>query len=457
MASAFVGEATIDGIKYNIVTKAQTAEVLANNYSGDIVIPATVEYEGVVCCVTAIGNEAFKDCINLSSVSIPNSVITIGENAFAECSGLSSVNLSNSLATIGGYAFHGCGSLTSVTIPKSVSSIGGHAFYGCTSLNAVHITDLEAWLNITIGSGSGNPLSHAHHLFLNGEDVKDLVIPNSITTLKFAAFYGCSGLNSVIIPNSVTTINKSAFCGCSGLTSVTIPNSVTSIGTYVFEGCCSLSSIVIPNSVSSIGAHAFQGCSGLTSLTIGSGVTSIGGVAFASCNELTDVYCWAKNVPNTGGDAFQGSYIEYATLHVPSSSIDAYKSAAPWSGFKKNVALTDDDKPKPQKCDKPNIIFMGGKFRFECDTPGATFTSHLTADVDEHYEGSEVVLQGAEITYTLAVIASAPGFEDSEPAKVSITLDRSDVNEDGAVDVADIATIINEMAARARMQKEMEE
>ena len=115
--------------------------------------------------------------------------------------------------------------------------------------------------------------------------------------------------------------------------------SVTSIGVEAFDYCDGLTSVTIPNSVTSIGKSAFEDCSGLTSVTIGNGVTSIGGYAFYECSVLRDVYCYAEKVPSTSSNAFNGSYPEYATLHVPDASIESYKSKAPWSEFGKIITL----------------------------------------------------------------------------------------------------------------------
>ena len=104
-------------------------------------------------------------------------------------------------------------------------------------MTSVHISDIAAWCNIDFEFYSSNPLYYAEHLYLNGEEVKDLVIPNSVTSIGKYAFANCSGLTSVTIPDSVTSIGEWAFNHCSGLTSVTIGNGVTSIGNSAFYGC----------------------------------------------------------------------------------------------------------------------------------------------------------------------------------------------------------------------------
>ena len=127
-------EIMIDGINYELVAKAKQATVIAKSsgkYSGEIVIPESVEYEGTVCSVTSIGDYAFYYCDGLTSVTIPNSVTSIGDYAFKGCSGLTSVTIPNSVTSIGNSAFYGCKGLTSVTIGNSVTSIGEYAFEDC--------------------------------------------------------------------------------------------------------------------------------------------------------------------------------------------------------------------------------------------------------------------------------------------------------------------------------------
>ena len=345
--NAFADEVEIGGLWYWVNTEAKDATVIQyknnNYYSGSIVIPKSVEYDGVTCSVTSIG----------------------------------------------AIAFYGCSGLTSVTIPNSVKSIGE------------------------------------------------------------GAFMSCSGLTSVTIPNSVTSIGESAFSWCSALTSVTIPNSVTSIGNSAFSGCYGLTSVTIPNSVTSIGASAFYYCFALTSVTIGSGIKNIGSSAFANCTKLTDVYCYAESVPSTESNAFTDSFIPNATLHVPTTSIDAYKAAAPWSGFKTFVGLDgtlpDNPTEETKKCATPTISLIEGELQFSCETEGVEYQWEIAVGEDQKGTSNKVSLTGV---YKVTVYATKTGYDDSDVATAEFTMSsgsgiKGDVNGDGKVDVSDVVGTAN--------------
>ena len=304
LAFPFITSATnveIDGIWYDVITKAgaNSATVIQSQstaYSGDIVIPSSVNYNGIECDVTSIGKNAFYACHGLTSITIPNSVTIIGEHAFFDCYGISSF-----------------------IIPNSVTTIEMGAFFNCDKLNSI-------------------------------------TLPNSLKSISNQLFFSCSNLTSVTIPNSVTSIGASAFEDCVNLKSITIPSSVTTIGNRAFINCSRLVSVTIPNSVTSIGGSSFADCSSLTSVTIGSSVKSIGSAAFSNCGDLADVYCLAKAVPSTKSDAFKDSYPEYITLHVPASSVEAYKASQPWSGFYQIIPLDEEPSSIDNVQEDANVI-----------------------------------------------------------------------------------------------------
>lgn len=222
-----------------------------------------------------------------------------------------------------------------------MTSIGDQAFWACENLTAVHISNIEAWCKISFGGSGANPLRDAQNLYLNGELVTELAIPETITLIGTYAFEGCSSITSISIPMGVTEIGNSAFYNCGSLASINIPNSVTSIGGSAFSGCNSLTSITIPGSVTSIGMHAFSR-SGLTSVTIPkkSKLTLIPDFAFASCTNLTDVYCYTTEVLAAKSYAFSSCNLEQATLHVPTNTIENYKTKSPWKNFGKFEATS---------------------------------------------------------------------------------------------------------------------
>ena len=154
---------------------------------------------------------------NLTSLTIGGCVTKIGKQAFLGCSGLTSIVIPNSVTSVEEYAFVDCTSLTSIEIPNSITKIGYGAFLGC-ALKEVYISDLAAWCDIDFESSF---CDYAENLYLNGELLTELVIPNEVAEIKKYAFWGCSGLTSVTIPNSVTSVGEYAFYGCSGLTSIT--------------------------------------------------------------------------------------------------------------------------------------------------------------------------------------------------------------------------------------------
>ena len=446
--SASAYDVKVDGIYYLLI-KGKIAEVTRNvevEYSGEVVIPSSITVEGKEYTVTSIGVNAFREDFGLTSVTIPNSVTSIGEYAFQGCSGLTSVTIPNSVTSIGEMAFYDCSGLKSVTIGNSVTSIGNATFYLCRSLKSVTIGNsvtsigdrafggCSGLTSVTIpnsvtsigdyafGSCKGltsitipnSVTSIGKQAFYECYSLTSVIIPNSVKSIEASTFYGCSGLKSVTIGNSVTSIGEEVFSYCSGLTSVTIPNSVTSIGEWAFQGCTGLTSVTIPNSVTSIAGGAFKGCSGLTSVIIPNSVQSIGIWAFRDCSKLEDVYCYAENVPSTNDSAFEESYIEYSTLHVPGSALSSYKTTAPWSGFGTIKALEGTE---AKKCEKPVISYNNGELDFTCSTEGVEFASEIKCDDVKKFNTSKISLSAC---YDISVTATKAGYKDSDVATAKL-------------------------------------
>ena len=297
--SAWADDFTIGNLKYTI-TDAEKHEVSVglisndNKPEGDLVIPAEVENDGVTYSVTSIGAMAFERCSGLTTITIPESVTSIGYDAFYNCNGLTSIIIPNSVTSIGSDAFWYCIGLTTVTIPNSVTSIGEDAFGYVKNIVYSGSAEGSPWgaLNVNaIPDEGGFIYSDAEKTNLAAYvgDEKEVIIPNTVTSIRDDAFAGCRNLTSVTIPESVTKIGGYAFRDCSGLTSLAIPNSVTSIGEKAFMDCSGLTSVSIPNSVKTIGNCAFWGCVSLTTVTIPESVTSFGWGAFWDCVGLTSV------------------------------------------------------------------------------------------------------------------------------------------------------------------------
>lgn len=279
--------------------------------SGNLSIPSSVTHSGTSYTVTAIGDYAFTNCTDLTSVTIPNTITTIGQYAFSSCSGITTATIGNAVTSIGNGAFSGCSNLSSLTIGSSVTTIGQYAFFGCSSLTSVTIPQSVTSIGIgafqscgltTVNYNATNctysGVSYDTYIFANCIYLTTVNIGASANFVPYQLFRGCTGITNITFPSSAISIGEYAFYGCTGLTSLIIGDSVTSIGQYAFSNCSNLSSLTIGNAVTSIGQYAFSNCPNLLSLTIGNAVSSIGLGAFSSCTSLATVNYNATNCTN---------------------------------------------------------------------------------------------------------------------------------------------------------------
>ena len=358
--SARAHDAEVDGIFYNLNAANKTATVTFkgyfsgtynNEYSGDVVIPETVIYNGITYSVTSLADGCFQYCSSLTAITIPNSVTSVGSYCFTDCSSLTAITIPNSVTSLGERCFKGCSSLTAITIPNSVTSVGNECFQNCSSLTAITIPN--------------SVKSLGDYCFRGCSSLTSITIPNSVKSLGDYCFMGCSRLASITIPNSVTSLGTGCFSGCSsiermmvdaanpvydsredcnaiihtstneliaGCKNSQIPNSVTSLENGCFAHCSSLTAITIPNSVKSLGDYCFFQCSSLTSITIPNTVKSLGDECFEGCSSLTSIYMLPSTPPSTGYGIFDRTPLKKVYV-VDENAKTAYQAQEPWNQY----------------------------------------------------------------------------------------------------------------------------
>ena len=240
---------------------------------------------------------------SFTTISIPNSVEEIGAQTFFGCTEFKSLTIPDSVEKICREAFKDCIAIESVAMGNSVTEVEGNAFQSCNAIKRIDITNIENWLNINFKEPYSNPLESAHALYLNGNLVTDLVIPDSVLQIQNYSFKDYTDLKSVVIGNGVTWIDQEAFDGCTSLESVVIGNSVEIIGTRAFNDCTALQSVKIENSVTKIYDSAFKNCA-IKTLTIPNSVTDICEEAFSGCEAL-EILEMGNSVINIENEAFE--------------------------------------------------------------------------------------------------------------------------------------------------------
>lgn len=246
---------------YNLDSQSLTASITndkgsysANAYAGDIVVPETVEVEGVVYTVTSIGRRAFYGSSKVTSIELPSTITSIGQYAFSETS------------------------ITSITIPESISMLDKFTCLNCPKL-------------------------------------ADVNLPSGLTTIEMACFSQCPSLRLINLPRHLGYLGEEAFSSCSNLESINLSPSLTFIGYKAFYRCRSLKSIDVPNYVTKLDVETFRECTNLEHVSIGSGIREFAAYVFADCPKLTSIYCAADGMfTATNSNVFEGTPITTAFL-----------------------------------------------------------------------------------------------------------------------------------------------
>lgn len=302
------------------------------------------EADGAYYPVKAIGGSAFINKTSIKSVTIPNGIETILSDAFYNCTAITSITIPDSVTSIGARAFQGCSALSEIKIGSGVNFIDDNAFTD-SGLTRVEIASLESWCGVRFGTSTNlnntptqNPLYKAHHLYIKGieNEITELVIPDSVSSIAECAFYGCTSLTKVTIPDSVTSIGYAAFGKCGGITEMTVPfvgdavadpsdedvykhigwffgqysytggeESTTSYDSKTYYLPTALKSVTVTKYLAN---GAFYKCKQIESVTLGSNISNISKYAFHSCEKLNNITL-SDNITSIGQFAFANTAI----------------------------------------------------------------------------------------------------------------------------------------------------
>ena len=341
---AFAATITVDGINYTTKAATTTAPASATVakygdvlYSGDIVIPEIITYEGVDYTVVATAANSFLDCTELTSLVLPNTCVTIGRNSFKGCTALTVSPIPATVTSVGNGVFNGCSSLEEVTISAGWGKVISEQFAGCplkkitfaqgeavtinsegfgktpeTSLTPKTCEEIYFACNIESSAYENNKQP-----FHNFTALKKVTFTGNITAINNTMFQGCTALTDVVFEEGcqIATIGVNAFQSCTALTSFTFPDAVTTVESSVFTGCRNLASVTFSPATTSIGISAFYN-TGLTSLTLPATVKSIGTTAFTN-SKIEGTVVFPEGLTSIGSQAFANTPI--SSIELPST------------------------------------------------------------------------------------------------------------------------------------------
>lgn len=424
---------------YDIISNHEpyTVEVASNGsqYSGDITIPETVENNGITYSVTRIGDEAFGNCLALTSITIPNSVTSIGGHAFISCYALTSIIIPDNVISIGSSAFSICMSLTSISLPSNLTTIQQGTFSECTSLKSItlgeNITTIEdhAFVRCDLEEIHVSALTppilgrlvfdssptcyipcgaSAAYKATTWKDYVKCFVEECVEDSTWEIFYTSTDGN-IVIPykSNIFDANIVSNTYSNGQGVITFDGPITRIDDYAFMFCESLASIIIPYGVISIGKAAFSHCSALKSITISNSVTTIGEEAFYQCYSIDTIYCYATTPPDINDNSF--NYYSYPTLYVPCDALEDYQAHSTWGRFANIDCIASEEVETQETVVDPSTNEVTITWPMEANA--ATYTIVIQS-------GDEVICtlrfnaQGQLLT-----IAYAPGREGNHPAQ----------------------------------------
>lgn len=279
-----------------------------------VVLPSNAE---------TIGENAFYNCKRMKEITLPESVKEIKYRAFYNTA-LSTIVLPEGLTRLGSYVFDDCYYLESINIPAGITGIEEYTFNSCRALKSIELPEKVTYIN--------------NYAFEGCSALTSVTFPNNMTSINYRAFYGCSSLASLTLPQELTVIGESAFNGCYALTALQIPSKVTTIGANAFMDCDRLKTVSVDGNIRSIQNQAFYSCDNLESVTLSGTLLQCGSSVFGACGKLQSVTCQALFPPTVSNNNMAPN--DACVLYVPEWTMDKYKLATGWSGFKNLQPIT---------------------------------------------------------------------------------------------------------------------
>ena len=449
-----------------------TSFIIRYFYEGDIVIPQTVTYQDVTYVVTAVKEGTFRNSKNLTSVSLPASLIEVGNAPFADCPNLTSVMVEagnsafsdanglfcdkelttliacpgaketidvipSTVRTIAESAFQG-GHITSVSIPQNASEIGKCAFMNCSMLSDVTLPDGLQAINDSV--------------FYGCTSLTDVVLPETVSSIGIRAFYYCKSITTILLPKALVSIANEAFNMCYGLNSVSFSEGLKQIGSWAFDNCSNIRNVKIPSTASDIASTAFSGCSGLRSIVVAGGNTSyksLDGVLFDK--EMKTLVCYpgakygAYIVPSSVKTI--GEYSFYYSKQLKNITIPSSVTSIGHNAFRLCTALTSITLPSSVTTLGDNLFRACSALQsivYYADTPPEISASTFTSG---NYNVPLYVLKRALDDYKNAPYWSQ--FATILPIDGTVVDGLlGDVNNDGYINMSDVTVIINYILGR---------
>lgn len=278
-------------------------------YTGNVIIPTKVSYQGKIFNVSSLNDSIFYGAAEMTSAVLPDGLVSIPRHAFYECSKLEKVEIPATVTSIGAYAFTYCSVIDNIQLPERLTSLGDRCFFQTPSLSNINIpaglTTLPQYCFSYSGLNSivlgENITTLGNYCFQTCKKLESIVLPSNLKAIPNNAFQNCSSLRTITIPESVTSLGTSAFAGCSLIERITLPKGLTGFSSSMFQNCSSLKEISIPETIVNLGSNVFNGCSSLEKVTLSPNVTAIPSNAFTNCTRLHTITYHGRTEPEEPG------------------------------------------------------------------------------------------------------------------------------------------------------------